>query len=140
MAENEQQAVEVPGYHTGIPVVARLLAVMDEVGAIGRGGKMQQGETYNYRKHDDVLAEVPPALIRNGLATWPTSCDVTYELRTSRKGNPMQWVSVTVHWQLGSVDGDIIEGETVGEAIDASDKATNKAQTAAFKNWLTQLL
>ena len=54
--------------------------------------------------------------------------------RVSKKGDPMFYVTVTAEFDfVASEDGSVHTVRTYGEAMDRSDKATNKAMSAAYK-------
>ena len=122
------------------PIVARLVAVMADVGAVGRNAQMEHGERYRYRRNDDVLSAVQPALVRHGVVAVPEVVAVKYRDRTTRNGNPQVWCSLTVRWTFHGAAGDSVSAVVVGEASDTSDKATNKAHTASQKIALCQVL
>lgn len=121
-------------------IVERLIAVMDEVGAIGRNGRMTHGEKYAYRRNDDVLDAVQPALVRCGVVAVPTVLDVEYRDKTTKSGAAQVWCSMRVEWTFYGAAGDSVTAVVVGEAADTSDKATSKAHTASQKVALTQVL
>lgn len=121
-------------------IIAALVAVMDDVGAIGRNATMTHGERYKYRRNDDVLEAVHPALVAHGVLAVPTVLTVEYRDKTTKSGNPQVWCSMKVEWTFYGPAGDSVSAIVVGEASDTSDKATNKAHTASQKIALTQVL
>lgn len=121
-------------------IIARLVAVMDDVGAIGRHGRMTHGEKYAYRRNDDVLDAVQPALVRHGVVAVPTVLAAEYRDKTTKNGAAQVWCSLRVEWTFYGAAGDSVTAVVVGEAADTSDKATNKAHTASQKVALTQVL
>ncbi len=121
-------------------IVARLVAVMDDVGAVGRNAQMEHGERYRYRRNDDVLEAVHPALVRHGVLAVPSVLTVEYRDKTTSRGNAQVWCSMKVEWTFYGAAGDSVSAIVVGEAADTSDKATNKAHTASQKIALCQVL
>lgn len=132
-------------------VVQALAAVMADVGAVGKDHKMDQGRggQYRYRSIDDVLTAVHGALIAHRVVIVPEEIlDKTHDLRVTDKTNNQgqayqsvqMWCSLTVRWAIHGPAGDRITVESCGEALDSSDKATNKAHTAAQKVALCQAL
>lgn len=120
-------------------LTARLAAIKAEIGAVGKDQRITSGPAqYAYRGIDAILDAAHQALITHEVTIVPTGAEPVYEMRQTRNGGPLQWVSLTVTWLIIS-DDDSIAACTVGEALDTSDKATNKAHTAAYKVLLSQL-
>jgi hypothetical protein len=122
-------------------VEARLLKVKDAIGALGKDKQMGQDGGYSYRGIDAILDHAHDALIRWGVVIVPVASDVVYDVRQTRGGNPMTVCLLEVTWGVKGVDGEALEPMPVtrGEATDTSDKATNKAHTAAYKVLLSEL-
>lgn len=129
-----------------VPVQEAIRRVMLDVGAIGKNKRMTEGPKYNYRSIDDILEAAQPSMIRHGLVVAPTQVVTEYEMRATGKGNPQQWVSMKVDWLVKGPMGDVYRDDegriptTAAEALDTSDKATNKVHTATYKTLLAQLL
>jgi hypothetical protein len=125
-------------------VQTRVIRVMAAIGAIGKDSEMKEGPAkYQYRGIDAILNRANPAMARFGLFIAPTVQDVEYEeRRAGKEGRTVMVVChLTVEFNVHGLAGDRLEPPLVlvGEAFDTSDKATNKAQTAAFKLALGQL-
>lgn len=89
---------------------------------------------YNFRGIDDVYNALSPLLAENGLCILPRVLSRLCEERVSRKGDPMFYVTVEAEFDfVCSKDGSKHTVKTFGEAMDRSDKATNKAMSAAYK-------
>lgn len=136
-----------------------IINVKRAIGAVGKDRKIEQGPAkYNYRGIDAILDAAHDALVDEGLLVVPVQAVPSYEMRATRNGDPMQWVSLVVDWLVMGPAGDVLlcdvpeinptTGElvmvkrppqTIGEAADTSDKATNKAHTAAWKILLSEL-
>lgn len=130
-----------------VPVHEAIRRVMLDIGAVGKDHKMTapgQGG-YSYRSIDDVLEPAQPSMIRHGLVIAPCQVVTEYEMRVTSKGNPQQWVAMKVDWIVKGPMGDVFRDEegriptTAAEAMDTSDKATNKVHTATYKTLLCQL-
>ena len=93
---------------------------------------------YLFRGIDDVLNTLAPILADNNLLIIPsvTSTEVK-DVKTST-GKPSRLAVVGVDYHLYDQHGDSITHHAVGEAMDNSDKAINKAMTAAYKYFLFQ--
>lgn len=144
----EEEEHEPADYTTPeqVPVQEAIRRVMLDVGAIGKNKQMTEGPRYNYRSVDDILAAAQPSLIRHGVVIAPTQVVTEYEMRSTSRGNAQQWVSMKVDWIVKGPCGDTYRDEegriptTSAEALDTSDKATNKVHTATYKTLLSQLL
>lgn len=129
-----------------VPIQEALRRVMLDVGAIGKNKQMTDGPKYNYRSVDDILERAQPSMVRHGVIVAPTQVVTEYEMRSTSRGNAQQWVSMKVDWIVKGPMGDTYRDEegriptTSAEALDTSDKATNKVHTATYKTLLAQLL
>lgn len=120
-------------------VAAKLIRVMEAVGAIEKT-QVNQHQKYKYRGIDDVYANLQPALRDVGLAIIPSVQSVETEIIPGDKG-AMNKTMMVVNYLLVDTDtGASIEASCAGEGFDKSDKATNKAWTAAFKYFVFQVL
>lgn len=91
-------------------------------------------DRYKFRGIDAVYNALAPLLAKHGLCILPRIIERDCQERTSRKGEPMFYVTVTAEFDfVASEDGSIHTIRTYGEAMDRSDKATNKAMSAAYK-------
>lgn len=126
-----------------VTVQEAIRRVSAAVGAVGKNKRVEQGPAkYAYRGIDDILEVAHPAMAEHGLVIAPRVVDRIYEPRSTRNGGAAQFVVLFVEWTVIGPDGSRLEPAplTVGEAVDTSDKATNKAHTAAWKLLLSELL
>lgn len=94
----------------------------------------QQGATYKFRGIDDVYNAISPLLGEHGLCILPRMIRRECQERQTAKGNAIFYVTVEAEFDFVSAeDGSIHTVKTFGEAMDMSDKATNKAMSAAYK-------
>ena len=116
-------------------VLVAMSAVMREIGAAGISkDRRNKDQGYNFRGIDDVYNDLNPIMARNSLLLIPINVYSTYVERPSKSGGILNYARLTVDWLMASaVDGSTQPMQTVGEAMDASDKASNKAQSAAMK-------
>jgi hypothetical protein len=112
--------------------------VMADVGAIGKNGD-NKFDNYKFRTIDDLYSHLQPALHKNGVFFVPQVLDSKEDKFESSKGTPQIRVKVRVKYTIYADDGSSIETIVDGENIDRSDKATNKALTAALKYMLIQV-
>lgn len=121
-------------------ILTQLVKVMNEVGTIAKTRK--QGDLkYAYRGIDDVVAVVQPLFAEHGIVMCSRVTNAERDQFTNKNGGQMVNVRLTVEHDFWCAeDGSKVTCVTVGEAMDNSDKASNKAMTAAEKYALTQTL
>lgn len=112
--------------------------VMADVGAIGKNG-VNTYDDYKFRSIDDVYNGLQPALAKNGVFFVPEVIESIEQQFTSQKGTPQIRVKQKIKYTFYADDGSSFCTVVEGEAIDRSDKATNKAMTAALKYMLIQV-
>ena len=111
-----------------------LTAVMQDVGAVGKGRRIEQGPAkYAYRGIEDMLSKIQPAFVAHGIVCYPQVLSAEYRDGTTKNGGSTREATMHVRFVFLGPAGDSIEVETIGEATDTSDKASNKAMTAAYK-------
>lgn len=94
----------------------------------------QQGTSYKFRGIDDVYNAISPLLAKHGLCILPRMISRQCLERQTAKGNAIFYVTVEAEFDFVSAeDGSKHTVRTFGEAMDVSDKATNKAMSAAYK-------
>ncbi|MGX8939305.1 ERF family protein [Symbiopectobacterium sp. Eva_TO] len=117
-------------------VYAAISAVAAELAERGISKEKKQGSqvTYAFRGIDDVYNALAPALVRNKLLILPRCTERTSCERTSKNGGALFYITVRAEFDFVSTeDGSIHTVVTYGEAMDTSDKATNKAMSIAYK-------
>ena len=89
---------------------------------------------YKFRGIDDVYNALAPLLARNRLCILPRIINRTCEERKSQKGGALFYITVDAEFDfVAASDGSTHTVKMIGEAMDRSDKATNKAMSAAYK-------
>lgn len=116
-------------------VYAKIAAVQGELAKSGIGKDSENTfDRYKFRGIDAVYNALAPLLAKHGLCVLPRIMERDCQERVSKKGDPMFYVTVTAEFDfVADVDGSIHTVRTYGEAMDRSDKATNKAMSAAYK-------
>ena len=116
--------------------------VMADIGAIQKNRKNEQ-QKYNFRGIEDFYFGAHPAFVKHGIFCVPKvtkhEC-LTFE-KQNYEGKSTTWrhVTVEVTHQFCAPDGSHVDVVTVGEGLDNSDKATNKAMSGAMKYALIEL-
>lgn len=102
---------------------------------IGKDRKASTGKTtYAFRGIDDVYNALAPLLAEHGLTILPRMISRDVVERKSSSGSALFYVTVEAEFDfVAAEDGSAHTVRTFGEAMDSSDKATNKAMSAAYK-------
>ena len=118
----------------------RIIAIMDDMGAVGKSGKTTYGESYAYHKIDDVDDRLRKALIAHGVvATIIEIADrkVEHFEEKDKRGNPRTtwYAECAILIELVNADSpdETMTIQGWGQGIDYSDKATGKAISYAAK-------
>lgn len=117
-------------------VVERMIAVMAEVGHIGKK-KQSPDLKYPFRGIDDITPVVQPLFVKHGVLLTARVIDREREVVTTSGGKAMFSVRLLVEHTFRAPDGSTVIASAFGEAMDNMDKASNKAMTAALKATLT---
>lgn len=119
----------------------RLLAITSEIGKIEKTGRNSQ-QGYAFIEQAKIVAELRPQLVKNGVFIIPEVMERQLNSVTNSKGTTFTQAIVSMRFKVINAEDptDSITVEWVaGEALDTSDKATNKAITAAQKTFLMKL-
>jgi hypothetical protein len=117
-------------------VYTAIHAVLSELSKLGitKDRRNEQGAGYNFRGIDDVLNALSPLLTAHKLLMLPRAVARNQEERQSKSGGALYYTDVRMEYDLISVvDGSTHVISMFGEAMDSSDKSTNKAESAAYK-------
>jgi len=118
---------------------------MAKIKAVGKDHKNEM-QNYKFRSIDDVYNACNKALSDEKITVEPNyeviSNEVTQE-KTNYQGKEkiknIRSVVLKAKYKFIADDGSFIEASSIGEAIDFSDKAFNKAMSQAFKYVLFQV-
>lgn len=111
---------------------AAICNVMKDVGAVAKND-VNNFDKYKFRGIDAVMNALYPAMVKNHVFVTPTVLEATREDRQSRKAEPLIYSVLKVKYTFYTDDGSSVDAIVVGEALDRSDKSTNKAMSAAYK-------
>ena len=121
-------------------IMQRMLAVMQDVGAVRKGEK-NAAQGFNFRGIDSVVNAVAPALKKNGVLVVPVLQTVEYaQVEVGKNRTPMLQCRVIVQYVFAAEDGTTLAATVAAEALDSGDKATAKAMSVAFRTALLQAL
>lgn len=107
-------------------------AVMRDVGAVGKTEK-NDTQRYKYRGIDAMYNALSPAMVKNHVCVLPKVLESTREERTTKNGSLLIYTILKMEYTFFTDDGSSVTAVVIGEAMDSSDKSTNKAMSAAFK-------
>lgn len=112
--------------------------IMSEVGAIEKNRK-GDGVSYKFRGIDDLYKALQPLLAKYNVFVVPEVLDRHREERTNAKGTIITYTILRIKHTFFASDGSFISSVTDGEAMDTSDKSSNKAMSAAMKYALIEV-
>lgn len=116
--------------------VHQLIALVSRgVGAVGKRGRNEEAG-YSFRRIEDVIDALNPVMAKHGVHVAPRVLQRVVQPRHSEDPSRVQHVALEVEFRIYGPAGDHVKVRTWGEGIDAGDKATSKAHTAALKNGL----
>jgi hypothetical protein len=116
-----------------------IVQIMREIGAIGKDGQ-NVSQKYSYRRAEDVYNRGQPLFAKHGIFTAPEVLDQTREVGQTKGGSVLHISVLRICYTFFASDGSSVKATVVGEGMDAGDKASNKAQTAAHKYAICQIL
>ncbi len=112
--------------------------IMSEVGAIEKS-RQGSGINYKFRGIDDIYFALQPLLAKHGVFFAPNVIDQQRHERESKNGGVLTYTILKVEFTFYADDGSSFKVCTVGEAMDTSDKSSNKAMSAALKYAILEL-
>ncbi len=120
-------------------LTAKIAKIMGEMTAFSKTGK-NQGMNFKFVEINEILHDVRPRFAKAGIIMFPTKIEPhSIEFGETRNGGVSTHIFLNVTWTVTDGESEITVA-SFGEAMDTSDKASNKAQTAAEKQALQKLL
>ena len=127
------------GIYTAIP------RMMADIGAVSKDRKNEQ-QKYSFRGIEDFYKAAHPAMVKHGVFCVPEVLSHEFnehekEAFFDGKAKITIWrhVTIKVRHRFYAADGSYVDVVTMGEGLDNSDKATNKAMSGAMKYALIEL-
>ena len=118
----------------------RIVAIMADMGAVGKGGRTTYGEKYAYHKIDDIDDKLRQSLVEHGVVASISKIDdrhLEHFEGTDKQGNPRTTWYAECALSIELVNADTPEERMTimgwGQGLDYSDKATGKAISYAAK-------
>ena len=117
----------MPQIHESMAKILREVSYIEKAGT-----NVMQG--YKFRGIDDVYNALHDIFAENGVFILPEVLKSSREERPTKKGDGVNiWTTLLVKFNFVAADGSSVSAVTQGEAMDSSDKSTNKAMSAALK-------
>lgn len=114
-----------------------IMGVMADIGVVGKN-QTNSFQHYQYRGIDDLYNAFHPLFIKHGIFIATEVLESRTGETTSRNAEVQHRVYLRVAHHFSAVDGSLVTVTTSGEGMDSSDKASNKAMSAAMKYALVQ--
>lgn len=121
-------------------IYQKIAKIMKEVPVIPKDRKTESGQKYKFRGIDDMYNSLHELFAANGVFFTSEILDTKREERQSKSGGLLIWAISDIKFTFYAEDGSNISSVMRGEAMDTSDKASNKAASVALKYALMQLL
>lgn len=112
--------------------------VAGDIGAVGKNG-VNRDQKYKFRGIDDFLNAAHVALTKHGVTIIPRVVQRDVVRGQTKSGTPNIWIGLTAEFAFYATDGSSVSAIITSEGLDTSDKATNKALSAALKYALIQV-
>jgi len=116
----------------------KMSEAMKSIGAISKN-QTNTHQRYKFRGIDDVYNALNKPLSDAGIYYVPEVLGYERSVAPNNKGTLVATVVMKVKYTFYAEDGSSVETTVYGEAFDTSDKATNKALTAALKYAVFQI-
>jgi len=125
---------------TAPKIYKAIQSVMQDVCATGIGKDSQnKDQGFKFRGIDAAMNALAPLMVKHGIICVPKHGASQRFDRITKSGGTLSFVILSSNFDLVQVDdGSSVTVTTNGEGMDSSDKATNKAMSAAFKYALFQ--
>lgn len=125
-------------YQVSPLIYEKLAAIMADVPAIKK--IKSNGELpYKFRGIDDVYNTLHPLFVEYQVFTTSQIVNYNREVWTNEKGKITIEYALQVRYRFTAIDGSYVETETMGQAMDTSDKSSNKAMSMAHKAAILQI-
>lgn len=124
----EQEQKQAPQQSAPPQIYRALAEVKRALSAIPKLGQTTGRASYEYRRFDDVLNAVAPALDRAGVVIVGEVVE-----REQWREDKLLFVNIVKRYTFFAEDGSSVTCSTMGQAFDVGDKAATKAQTVAYR-------
>ena len=113
--------------------------IMKDCPTVGKDSKNKQ-QGFQYRGIDAVYNALQPVFAKHGVFSVPEVLEESYERVETKSGGMINFVRLKIKYTFFAEDGSSVSSTVIGEAMDAGDKACNKAMAVGHKYAITQLM
>lgn len=130
----EEKAKEIERPKNIWQSIERMTELLAEQGIAKKKGESRE-ITYAFRGIDDIRNVIAPLQKECALVIVPSIVSrLENDTRKTKSGGFSMWVILHIHFKLtNTIDGSSYVVKFTGEAVDYSDKATQKAMSQAYK-------
>jgi hypothetical protein len=138
----EHEPVELPA---ALSVAPHAQQAIYKIMAYFAGNPLKKTQTnviqkYKFRGIDDVMNALSRKLVEESVIIVPVAKSKTMSERENKNQTLVTYASIEMEYSIRSlVDNSVVTCSMFGEGMDTSDKATNKAASAAYKYMAIQL-
>lgn len=119
-------------------IFRQLARINADIVAVAKSGQNNQ-QGYAFRKIDDIYDHLHGLFAKHGVYILQNVRNREERIYETQKGGKQFKVTLELDYVFTAEDGSSTQSRVIGEGVDSSDKATNKAQQAALKYCLIQL-
>lgn len=122
-------------------IYAQMSAVMNDIDPIkkDRDANINDRQKYKFRGIDDIYNACQRVMAKHKVFCVPIVLDFKREERETKSGGALFYTILKVKYKFFAEDGSFVTSIVYGEAMDTSDKSTNKALSAALKYVFLQI-
>jgi len=131
-----RQALENSKSGKGL-IFSKLLDIKKDIGAIGKD-QTNTGLMFKFRGIDQFVNSLHPILNKHGVGIITKVLQNSEDYKESKNGRMSKNVRLVMEYTFFAEDGSTVSCQMPSEGVDTSDKATNKALSAALKYCLIQ--
>jgi hypothetical protein len=117
-------------------IYKKMINILQDADFISKDKAAEQG--YKFRGIDDMYNALHPLFAKHGIFISSEVVNGFREERKTKNGGNLIYSIIDVRFTFWAEDGSNVSSTMRGEAMDMSDKASNKAMSAALKYALIQ--
>ena len=119
-------------------IYKKIIEVMADINAIGKD-RRNKDFNFQFRGIDDVMNELHGSLAKFGVFVVPNVLAETRSEGKTKNGGTMFYTRLKINFGFYAEDGSHVDAVVIGEAMDTSDKASNKALSIGLKYAMLQV-
>ncbi|MDR1093467.1 MAG: ERF family protein [Clostridiales bacterium] len=135
--EKDKKSTAAPGAEQD-NIFKRIARARDKIAPLLKK-KPDAGNNPAYRGLDGVIEAALPVLKKCGIFTVPEALEISREKLAAHGGGALMHSVIKMRYTFYGEDGTNIAASVVGEAMDAGDKSSAKAQATAYRAALCQI-